>query len=191
MKFESIVKITTGVGLALLAGMATIQTVKEYRTKTGIFEEETETVEEVDTTEETEQSEGPDVEIVVNKPKFFNKETLIKTGIIAALSLVAGFVIAVKMVGEAAGKRIKEAVEEAGDRREDEIYDTIFMQGRAMKAISIIKNLYPDDIVSWDLDSSTVYTKPGTKLKKEIDNTIHELLDDEITNAGSENMVTV
>ena len=33
MKFESIVKITTGVGLALLAGMATIQTVKEYRTK--------------------------------------------------------------------------------------------------------------------------------------------------------------
>lgn len=190
MKFESIVKITTGVGLALLAGMATIQTVKEYRTKTGIFEEETETVEEVDTTEESEQSEGPDVEIIVNKPKFLNKETLIKAGIIAALSLVAGFVIAVKMVGEAAGKRIKVAVEEAGDRREDEIYDTIFMQGRAMKSISIIKNLYPDDIVSWDLDSSTVYTKPGTKLKKEIDNTIHELLDDEITNAGSENMVT-
>ena len=96
MKFESIVKITTGVGLALLAGMATIQTVKEYRTKTGIFEEETETVEEVDTTEESEQSEGPDVEIIVNKPKFLNKETLIKAGIIAALSLVAGFVIAVK-----------------------------------------------------------------------------------------------
>ena len=78
MKFESIVKITTGVGLALLAGMATIQTVKEYRTKTGIFEEETETVEEVDTTEESEQSEGPNVEIIVNKPKFLNKETLIK-----------------------------------------------------------------------------------------------------------------
>ena len=168
MKFESIVKITTGVGLAMLAGMATIQTVKEYRTKTGIFEEETETVEEVDTTE------GPDVEIVVNKPKFFNKETLIKTGIIAALSLVAGFVIAVKMVGEAAGKRIKVAVAEGEERG--------YFSGRANQAISVIKKLYPDDIVDWDADSNIVYSKSDTKLKKEIDYSILELLNGEITN---------
>lgn len=174
MKFETIVKVTTGVGLALLAGMATIQTVKEYRTKTGIFEEETETVEEVDTTEESEQSEGPDVEIVVNKPKFLNKETLIKTGIIAALSLVAGFVIAVKMVGEAAGKRIKVAVAEGEERG--------YLSGRVNQAISVIKNLYPDDIVDWDANSNMVYSKSDTKLKKEIDYSIHELLNDEITN---------
>lgn len=182
MKFESIVKITTGVGLALLAGMATIQTVKEYRTKTGIFEEEPE-VEVNDTVKEDETStEEPDVKIVVNKPKFLSKETLVKTGIIAALSLVAGFVIAVKMVGEAAGKRIKVAVEEAENRATDATYDNAFMQGRAMKSISIIKNLYPNDIIYWDVESNCVYSKPDTKLKKEIDNTIHELLDDEITN---------
>lgn len=115
MKFETVFKTVVGVSMAALTTMATLQTIKEYKNKTGVFAEQPEAVE---TTEliDTDASPKMDVEVKVENPTLFSKKNLRDAGILVAGGVIAGFIIGVKLMGKRANVAIESARNESYDR---------------------------------------------------------------------------
>lgn len=135
MEFTNVLK-----GIAILGGlavvsMATIQTVRDYKSKTGIFEpdesdlkqsepgEPGELGEDVDGSEQEVPKDHvksePDVKININNPSYFSKKNIKTTLIVSGIVFTLGAVVGIKLMGKAANVKITSLRDELNNAKFD------------------------------------------------------------------------
>ena len=124
MEFTNVLK-----GIAILGGlavvsMATIQTVRDYKSKTGIFEsdesdlKQSESEENVNGSEQEEPKE-PDVKININNPSYFSKKNIKTALIVSGIVFTLGAVVGIKLMGKAANVKITSLRDELNNAKFD------------------------------------------------------------------------
>lgn len=108
MEFTNVLK-----GIAILGGlavvsMATIQTVRDYKSKTGIFESDESDLKQSESEENVNGSEQeePDVKININNPSYFSKKNIKTVLIVSGIVFTLGAVVGIKLMGKAANVKI-------------------------------------------------------------------------------------
>ena len=129
MEFTNVLK-----GIAILGGlavvsMATIQTVRDYKSKTGIFESDesnltqSESEENVNGSEQEEPKDHvksePDVKININNPSYFSKKNIKTVLIVSGIVFTLGAVVGIKLMGKVANVKITSLRDELNNAKFD------------------------------------------------------------------------
>lgn len=129
MEFTNVLK-----GIAILGGlavvsMATIQTVRDYKSKTGIFEPDESDLKQSEPGEDVDGSEQevpkdhvksePDVKININNPSYFSKKNIKTALIVSGIVFTLGAVVGIKLMGKAANVKITSLRDELNNAKFD------------------------------------------------------------------------